>query len=57
MGKRTMLILAIVTLVLGLLQKTPAAFLSDDAADFVGGLSAGLWIGVLVVWGTGRGGQ
>jgi hypothetical protein len=54
MGKRTMLILAVAALVLALLQKTPAAFLNSDAADFVGGLAAGLWIGVLVIWAVGR---
>jgi len=43
-----MIVLACLALVVAILQKTSLAFLSPDAADFVWGLTAGLWIGALV---------
>ena len=48
MGKRTIIALAVLALIVAIVQKTPLAFLGPDAADFVWGLTAGLWIGVLV---------
>ena len=54
MGKRVLLILAIVALLVWIVQKTPAAFLPEDGTDFVGGAAIGLWIGVVVNWFAGR---
>jgi len=50
MGRRTILILAILAIIVWLLQLTPMAFLSKDAADFAGGVAAGLSIGAIVSW-------
>ena len=50
MGKRTITILAILAIILAAIQYTPLAFLSKDAADFVGGLAVGLSIGAIISW-------
>jgi len=57
MGKRTILILAVLALLVAIAQKTPLAFLSPDTADFVWGLTVGLGIGALVAWFWGGGGK
>ena len=56
MGKGTIVVLAVVALVVGLVQLTPLAFLSKDAADFVWGLTLGLWIGAIVSYFVSRSG-
>ena len=56
MGKRTILVLAVMAIVVGLLQKTPFAFLPKDAADFVWGLASGLSFGGVIAWFGGRSG-
>ena len=48
MGTRTIVVLAVVALVVGLVQLTPLAFLSKDATDFVWGLTFGLVLGALI---------
>jgi len=53
-GKRVLLILAVLALIVWIVQKTPVAFLPEDAVDFVGGAAIGLWIGVIVNWLAGR---
>ena len=47
-GKRALLVLAIVAAILWIVQKTPMAFLPEDGTDFIGGAAIGLWIGVVV---------
>ena len=49
-GKRALLVLAVIAVILWIVQKTPMAFLPEDAVDFVGGAAIGLWIGVVVNW-------
>jgi hypothetical protein len=56
-GKRTILVLAVIAIVVALLQWTPLAFLPKDAADFVGGLAVGLSIGGIIAWLAGRSGS
>ncbi len=53
-GKRALLVLAIIAVILWIVQKTPMAFLPEDGMDFVGGAAIGLWIGVVVNWFAGR---
>jgi hypothetical protein len=50
MGKRTILILAAIAIVIAVIQWTPLAFLPKDAADFAGGVALGLTIGAVVSW-------
>jgi hypothetical protein len=50
MGRRTIIVLAVLAIIVALIQLTPLAFLSEDAADFAGGLAFGLTIGALVSW-------
>jgi membrane protease YdiL (CAAX protease family) len=50
MGKGTIVGLAVVALVVGLVQLTPLAFLSKDAADFVWGLTFGLALGAVIAF-------
>jgi hypothetical protein len=50
MGRRAIYLLAAIAIVIYVLQLTPLAFLPKDAADFVGGLAAGLSIGAIVSW-------
>ena len=50
MGRRIIFILAILAIIVWLVQLTPMAFLPKDAADFAGGLAAGLTIGAVVSW-------
>jgi len=57
MGKRTIFVLTFIALVVAVLQLTPMAFLSKDAADFVWGLTGGLAIGAIVVWIVSRSGE
>jgi hypothetical protein len=57
MGKRTILALAVLAIIVSVLQWTPLAFLPEDAADFIAGLAAGLAIGALVAWFAGRSGE
>jgi hypothetical protein len=54
MGKQTIYILTALALLIALLQLTPVAILSKDAADFVWGLTGGLAIGAIEVWFTSR---
>lgn len=54
MGKRTITVLAVLALIIAAIQKTPLAFLPEDAADFVWGLAGGLSIGAIVAWFAGR---
>jgi len=54
MGRRTIFILAILAIIVWLVQWTPLAFLPKDAADFAGGLAAGLTIGAIVSWAVTR---
>lgn len=49
-GKRTILVLTIVALLVALAQETHLAFLSVDATHFVWGLVGGLVIGTVVAW-------
>jgi NhaP-type Na+/H+ or K+/H+ antiporter len=49
-GKRAILVLAILALVVAILQKTPLAFLPEDAADFAWGCAIGLTIGAVISW-------
>ena len=49
-GKRGLVILAVIVSVLWIVQLTPAAFLPKVAADFAGGIALGLWIGVIMNW-------
>jgi hypothetical protein len=50
MGRRIIFILAILAIIVWVLQFTSLAFLPKDAADFAGGLAAGLSIGAVVSW-------
>jgi uncharacterized membrane protein len=50
MGKGTIVVLAVVALVVGLVQLTPLAFLSKDATDFVWGLTFGLALGAVIAF-------
>jgi hypothetical protein len=50
MGKRVILILAAVAIVVAALQWTPIRFLSKDATDFVWGFAGGLCIAAIVAW-------
>jgi len=50
MGKGTIVVLAVVALVVGLVQLTPMAFLSKDATDFVWGLTFGLALGAVIAF-------
>ena len=52
-----MMVLAILAIIVAVLQKTPAAFLSQGASDFVSGAAAGLTIGAAVAWYAGRAGN
>lgn len=54
MGRRTLFVLTIVVFVIAVLQKTPLAFLPEDAADFVWGMVGGLVIGSVITWLAGR---
>ena len=54
MGRRTILVLAVIAIILAAIQYTPIAFLPKDGADFVSGLAIGLSIGAVVSWWTGR---
>ena len=54
MGRRTLFALTIVVFVIAVLQKTPLAFLPEDAADFVWGMVGGLVIGSVITWLAGR---
>lgn len=57
MGKRTIIVLAILALIAAAVQMTPLRFLSNDAGDFVWGLAGGLSIGAIVVLIAGRSGD
>ena len=46
--------MAVLALIVAVLQKTPAAFLSKDAADFAWGFAGGLSIGAIVTLIAGR---
>ena len=50
MGRRTLLVLTAIALVIAILQKTPLAFLPKDGADFVWGVLAGLVIASVITW-------
>ena len=50
MGRRLIYILSVLAILIYVLQLTPLAFLSKDAADFAGGCAAGLTIGAIVSW-------
>lgn len=50
MGRRTIIVLAVLAIIAAVVQYTPLAFLSKDAADFVNGLAVGLTFGALVAW-------
>ena len=49
-GKRALLVLAVIALIVCIIEYTPLAFLGEDAEDFVCGAAIGLWIGVIVNW-------
>lgn len=57
MGKRTIYVLTVLALIVAVLQKTPLAFLPEDAADFAWGAAVGLTIGAIVTWIAGRSGE
>jgi NhaP-type Na+/H+ or K+/H+ antiporter len=50
MGKRAIIVLAVIAIIVGVLQYTPLHFLSKDATDFVWGLVIGLAIGAIIAW-------